>query len=158
MESRYFLPRPTKKFSIQIRKKIKRRKRDHLVEQKKKKISSSSFRLVALFTFFFFFFLQPFAHRQFFCSINMLIFVLFNEDRIRWLLFLFVTFCFNCVLFFNKGTWINFIKTYSFRLFTFSLPTKQKLGKLKIFSIISLFHPPIIFYPLTFPHLQPNGA
>ena len=51
----------------------------------------------------------------------------------------------------------KFIQTHFFPSLHFSTPNETKMRENKIFYILLLFHPPIIFYPLTFPPLQPNG-
>ena len=86
-----------------------------------------------------------------------MIFVFFFPNKFRWLLFLFCHFfCFNRTSFYNKGIWVNLYKHFFFPSLHFSTPNQTKRREIKIFSILSLFHPSTIFYSLTFPLLQPN--
>ena len=84
-------------------------------------------------------------------------FCFFFPNKFRWLLFLFCHFfCFNRTSFYNKGIWVNLYKHFFFPSLHFSTPNQTKRREIKIFSILSLFHPSTIFYSLTFPLLQPN--
>ena len=71
---------------------------------------------------------------------------------IIWVIFFFLVVCHFFVLigyhFFNKGIWVNLYILFS--SFHFSIPNQIKRREIKIFSILSLFH------PLTFPSFQPN--
>ena len=69
----------------------------------------------------------------------------------RFFFFLF----FNWTPFFKK-VYEYFIQTHFFPFLHFSISNRTKMREIKIFFILSLFHPPTIFYPLTFPHLQTN--
>ena len=50
----------------------------------------------------------------------------------------------------------KFIQIHFFHPSIFPLPTKQKGEIIKSFLSFIFFHPPTIFYSLTFPLLQPN--
>ena len=64
-------------------------------------------------------------------------------------------FGFNWTSFFSKGICVNLYKL-TFSIPPFSTPNQTKMREIKIFSIISLFHPLTILYPPTFSLLQPN--
>ena len=93
--------------------------------------SSSFFSFFFFCDFFFLLFLDVifFSRYDFYFLINLVIvFCLF--------------FCFNRASFFNKGTWANLCKHIFPSFHFFSLPTKQKGGKLKsfLFSHFSSLH------------------
>ena len=80
---------------------------------------------VCLFFFFFF------VCMWFFFSINDFYFLINLGDCM--LIGCLSLFCFNWASFFNKGIWVNSYKLNFFYPSIFSLPTKQKWGKLKFF-------------------------
>ena len=80
-------------------------------------------------------------------------FLFFNKfERLFFFFWLFIT-CFVLIghHYLTNVTWVNLFKHI------FSISTKQKQRENKIFSILPLFHSPIIFYHPTFSPFQPNG-
>ena len=108
-----------------------------------------SFAFFCIFCFCFFFFCLDvifFSWHDFYFLINL-------GDW--FVLVLYPFFGFNWASFFKKGICVNLYKlTYS--ILPFPTLNQTKIRKIKIFSILSLFHPPIIFYLFTFSLLQPN--
>ena len=73
-----------------------------------------------------------------------------------WVLCSLFFFFFFLVIFFNwtpffKKVYEYFIQTHFFPFLHFSISNRTKMREIKIFFILSLFHPPTIFYSLTFP-------
>ena len=86
---------------------------------------------VCLFVcFFFFVFLFFFLHVIFFSTNDYYFLINLGDCMLFGCLSLF---CFNWLSFFNKGIWVNSYKLNFFYPSIFSLPTKQKWGKLKYF-------------------------